>query len=139
MIRTLAALALALATPVAHAKPASDPILGAWGFKTAAYGPSCVLEGHMTIRPAAQPNRYDCTFTAVERCRDWTVSAKQSCKAERTASGLSIRSAVVQSTGTDYRPDDFTLDAIAPDSMRGTMSSVFKAPVAFTRKVALTS
>lgn len=143
---TLAAFAAAAALAVAlggaaSAKPAApDPIVGAWSFKTAVYGPDCTLVGDMQISPGKTAGAYTCRFEARETCRPWKARATQTCQAVRTASGaLSISSAVVASEGTSYRPDDFTLDVLGPSEMRGAMSSVYRAPVVFSRKTALTS
>lgn len=136
----LAALA-ALAVATASAKPAPpDPVVGSWAFRTAEYGPACVLVGEMQITAGKTPGAYACRFETRETCRPWKARATQSCTAQRTASGaLAITSAVVTSEGDSYRPDDFTLDVLGRDEMRGVMSSVYRAPVVFSRKAALTS
>ena len=135
-----AALALALGG-AASAKPAEpDPIVAVWSFKTDVYGPDCTLVGEMLISHGETAGAYTCRFETRETCRAWKVRARQTCQAVRTASGaLSISSAVVTSEGASYKPDDFTLDVLGPFEMRGAMSSVYRAPVVFSRKTALTS
>ena len=135
----LAAVGAALALAAA-AKPApADPVLGPWAFKTASYGPGCVLEGRMEVRPGPAPGQYVCAFDAVETCRAWVARAKETCTAARSANGLSISSTVVSYDGVSYQADHFVLDTLGPDDMRGTMRSVYSAPVAFSRRAALTS
>lgn len=139
-ILAIAVAAAGLAAGAA-AKPAViDPVIGAWAFKTAPYGPECVLVGEMQIRAGAAPGVYACRFEARETCRPWKARATQACTATRTAAGgLSISSTVVASEGASYKADDFALDVLGRDEMRGAMSSVYRAPVMFSRKAALTS
>ncbi|MBU6372535.1 MAG: hypothetical protein KJS97_07355 [Alphaproteobacteria bacterium] len=139
----LAALAVAAAAlaGAAIAKPAApDPVPGAWAFQTAPYGPDCLLVGQMQITAGKTPGTYTCRFETRETCRPWKARATQSCTATRAAGGgLVITSAVISSEGSSYKPDDFTLDTLGRDEMRGVMSSVYRAPVVFSRKAALTS
>jgi hypothetical protein len=134
------ALAAARAAASAAAKPAQDALVGRWAFKTAAYGPGCVLEGEMTIAAGKAPAGMTCTFEARETCRSWAARAKETCTITRTGkAGVEIASQVTWSEGVSYKADDFSLTVVAPDEMRGVMNSVHSAPVVFSRKVALTS
>ena len=138
-VRLVLALAAALAVAAA-AKPVQDPLVGRWAFKTAAYGPGCVLEGEMTIAAGKPPASLSCTFDARETCRSWLARAKQTCTIVRTGTtGVAMTSKVTWSDGMSYKADDFSLTIVAPDEMRGVMNSVHAAPVVFSRKVALTS
>jgi len=135
----LGLLALAALTAAAAKPPARDPLIGAWGFKTAAYGPGCTLEGEMEIRQD-EGAKLTCSFQARETCRPWTARARQTCTLTRAPSGeIAIHSSISAADSGSYRPDDFTVRMIRPDEMRGAMKSVYEAPVVFTRKVSLTS
>jgi hypothetical protein len=141
LTRRIDALAIAFLAVLtaAAAKPARDPLVGDWAFKTAGYGPGCMLEGQMEIRQAENA-KLACAFEARETCRPWKVRARQTCSVTRAPSGdITLRSAVVSTDSESYHPDDFTVRMLRPDEMRGTMSSVYEAPVVFSRKAALTS
>ncbi len=61
------------------------------------------------------------------------VYALELCTGQPTGTEMVITCQVVQSTGTNYAPDDFRLtqDPAAPTLWRGTMSSNGTAPVEF--------
>lgn len=61
------------------------------------------------------------------------IYALELCTGQPTGGEMVITCQVVQSTGTNYVPDDFRLtqDAAAPSLWRGTMSSNGTAPVEF--------
>jgi hypothetical protein len=133
-----ALVALGLATP-SLGQPAGkfgpDAHRGEWAFKTESYGLSkCVLSGRMRITKS-RTGAEICTFQAIETCRDWRYKAEQTCTIARSGDTLTITSRIVRADTPSYRADDFKVTLESTDKMRGTMSSVYQAPVEFRRSV----
>jgi len=118
-----------------------SPVIGSWSFESSRYrGGTCVMSGHMNIRPTATAGVYACNFTAIEDCTGqdtWIV--EQSCKAVNRDGRLSIKSNIEnflesKEITDSYVPDNFSLEVESRERMSGSLVSAVIAPVEFRRK-----
>jgi hypothetical protein len=142
-------IALSLAPGALAQSPA-----GSWTFKTDQLEDSCTISGEMTIKSIGRPNRFTCTFKAVQTCSGrlpLEIHTTQSCSALQTGSQLVITSrldkvdkvnpgAMLKGMDQRYAPDNFSV-TINPsaDRMDGRFESLGEAPVRFRRHEDLVS
>jgi len=117
-----------------------SPVTGSWSFESSRYREgTCVMSGHMSIRPTSKAGVFACSFTAIEDCTGqdtWVV--EQSCKAVNRDGRLSIKSNIenfleAKEFTDSYVPDNFSLQVESRERMSGSLLSAVIAPVEFRR------
>jgi hypothetical protein len=119
LLTVIALLGAAFAAGAQTRAPAADSIAGVWRFETATFYGSCRLVGTMMIRATAQPDRFTCRFTALQKCDGLPDDvAEQTCTVRRDGAQVTIASKLVRAP-RGYAADQWRLTVKSPNLMTG--------------------
>ena len=117
-------------------------VRGNWTFQTPPYrSGNCSMSGTLTVfgQSKTKKDALNCELIAVEVCHGLRSKVEQECSVSVRDNLLKIDSTIVnflESKGlsTGYAPDNFSLNEVKKDIMKGYLDSAVIAPVVFQRE-----